>query len=49
MTAQPNPTAVHSDRTMRPVPRDVPVTDFVAMMEASGVSAELLDSIRRDW
>lgn len=50
MTAQPTPAAVHSDRTSpRPVPRDVPVDDFVAMMAASGVNADFLNSIRRDW
>jgi hypothetical protein len=50
MTAQPTPAVVHSDRTWaRPVPRDVPVDDFVAMMAASGVNADFLSSIRRDW
>jgi hypothetical protein len=50
MTAQPTPAVVHSDRTwVRPVPRDVPVDDFVAMMAASGVNPDFLSSIRRDW
>jgi hypothetical protein len=50
MTAQPTPAVIHPDRTMaKPVPRDVPVTDFVARLEASGADVELLSSLRRDW
>ncbi len=50
MTAEPTPTVVRSERSLaRPVPRDVPITDFVAMVEASGADAAFLDSIRSAW
>jgi hypothetical protein len=49
MTAQPTPAVIHPDRISAKVPRDVPVDDFVAMMEASGANVDFLRSLRRDW
>jgi hypothetical protein len=50
MTVQSTPAVVHPDRVpARPVPRDVPVDEFVALMEATGASPDLLSSLRRDW
>jgi hypothetical protein len=50
MTLQPTPVAVHPDRVLpEGVLRDAPATDFLALMERSGATPDLLTQLRNDW